>query len=538
MSSPQRADINNQRVWNLITKRMENETKYKNALVWGTVNLGFFSVLAYDIYYSCPFYSWPLYLIEILFTILLFLCSVYNLGQYLRLNHFTNPIELTAQQFKLFGICRQDPNFKLKYVSTPFVSPDVTPLNMSSNSWLSSSFVCSYPNNANESGMSSPPGGGGGLDLSKSLDYDELDPIDSESSYREYRGNRSLTIDYSPVTTGSGKFNNLAGEKANTLESSLFRSFWSNPDAKGFTSILKTGASVLYQTSPVLSNKTLSDSDNQSRTYLEDEVWKKLKINPYNLTQWSNNLKLWFHRTILVRLVKEMDAVNARLLSLNMPDIQIGSVGLDRLRQSAAPFNIPSLSLLVQFLSLTPHQEYLVQRIRELSRNWYLSEYHWNGGGSNWESHYPTDAKLFLHLLVTYFDTLVPTFGSQGADGLTSFSSRHITQGPHRNKPPSPSSTISGGGGGYSESSASAQPSVGIHEASVLPPHYTLTVPPHHVYEIPKGRNNLFETILAFLHYVKTKEHGVLGKLNLGPGGTNMLWILEDGGSSPTERKC
>ncbi|KAL1449180.1 hypothetical protein WDU94_000399 [Cyamophila willieti] len=459
MSSPQKADINNRRVWNLITKRIENETKYKNALVWGTVNLGLFSVLGYDIYYSCPFYSWPLYLIEILLAILFFLCSVYNLGQYLRLNHFTTPIELTAQQFILFGICRQDPNFKLKYSSTPFVSPDVTPLNLSSNSWLSSSFVSSYPNNVNDSQLSSP---GGGLDHSKSLVYDELDPIDSASSYREYRQNRSVTFDYSPVSA-SGKFNNLTGEKVNTLESSLFRSFWSNPDGKSFTSIINPGTGILYQTSPVSSNKTRSDSDSQSRTYLEDEVWKKLKINPYNLTQWTNNLKLWLHRTILVRVVKEMDAVNARFLSLNMPDVQIGSVGLDRLRQSAAPLNIPSLSLLVQFLSVSPHQEYLVQRIRDLSRNWYLSEYHWNGGGSNWESHYPTDAKLLLHLLVTYLDTLVPSLGSQGADGLSSFSSRHITHGTsphhthHRTKPPSPSSKGVGGSGESAQRSVRAE---------------------------------------------------------------------------------
>ncbi|KAI5707585.1 hypothetical protein M8J76_000753 [Diaphorina citri] len=502
MNSPQRSESNRQ-AWGLITKRIENETKHKNALVWGSVNLVLFAILAYDIYYTCPFHPWTLYSIEVLLATLFFMCSLYNLAQYLRLNHFTSPIELTAQQFRLFGICRQDPNFKLKYSSTPVVSPDVTPLNLSSNSWLSSSFISTYPN-PNES---SP-----GLNRSHPIFHDELDPIDSRESYRDYSmeaRDRSLTIDYSPrAATGVDKTEIGAGV-------GMFRSFWSSPDAKCYTSIKNTS---VYQSSPVSPNKTLSDSDSKSRLYLEDEVWKKLKINPYNLTKWTNNLKMWIHRTILLRLVKEIDAVNTSLLAHNMPDLQVGCVGLDRLRcisHASVGLSMGSLSLLVQFLSVSHNQEYVVNRIRELSKNWYLGDYKWSSGGSTWEPHLPTDSRLLMHLLITYFDSLAPTFGGQSG---APFSACHWSSG----APPK----------------SGAPGVVTLHEASVNPPHYQLLVSPDHVYEIPKGRNNMFETVLAFLHYVKTKEHGVIDRLNLGPAGTNMLWIIAEPGSTQSSPKC
>ena len=34
--------------------------------------------------------------------------------------------------------------------------------------------------------------------------------------------------------------------------------------------------------------------------------------------------------------------------------------------------------------------------------------------------------------------------------------------------------------------------------------------------ELPPGRNNLFHTLLLFLHHVKTKEAGMLDTVNLG----------------------
>ena len=63
-------------------------------------------------------------------------------------------------------------------------------------------------------------------------------------------------------------------------------------------------------------------------------------------------------------------------------DMQIGSVGLERLRKTAEMPEIlelmPKLSVILPFLSLTSNQEYLVQRIKgECKRNANLGFYEW-----------------------------------------------------------------------------------------------------------------------------------------------------------------
>lgn len=59
---------------------------------------------------------------------------------------------------------------------------------------------------------------------------------------------------------------------------------------------------------------------------------------------------------------------------------------------------IPTLSALIPFLELTPNQEYLVKRIKELSKGGCMSEFKWNGGGSfngkDWDHNLPTDSSV------------------------------------------------------------------------------------------------------------------------------------------------
>ena len=46
--------------------------------------------------------------------------------------------------------------------------------------------------------------------------------------------------------------------------------------------------------------------------------------------------------------------------------------------------------------------------------------------------------------------------------------------------------------------------------------------------ELSPGRNNLFHTLLLFLHHVKTKEGGMLDTVNLGRSGINILWVIDE----------
>lgn len=94
--------------------------------------------------------------------------------------------------------------------------------------------------------------------------------------------------------------------------------------------------------------------------------------------------------------------MNEELQKHGFGDIAIGSVGLDRLRKTAQMSHvvqyIPSLSTLIQFLEVTPNQEYLVKRIRELAKGGCMSDFKWNGGsshnGKEWDYSLPTDSAV------------------------------------------------------------------------------------------------------------------------------------------------
>ena len=45
-------------------------------------------------------------------------------------------------------------------------------------------------------------------------------------------------------------------------------------------------------------------------------------------------------------------------------------------------------------------------------------------------------------------------------------------------------------------------------------------------FQVSKGRNNLFHTLILLLYYLREEQHGMLGPVNLGPTGLNMIWII------------
>jgi hypothetical protein len=79
-------------------------------------------------------------------------------------------------------------------------------------------------------------------------------------------------------------------------------------------------------------------------------------------------LKQWISKTILYRLVKEIETVDEALQRHGLADVRVGSVGLERLKKTSQILqvaqNIPTLINLIPFLELTSNQEYLVTRIK------------------------------------------------------------------------------------------------------------------------------------------------------------------------------
>ncbi|NWR58634.1 TM209 protein, partial [Bucorvus abyssinicus] len=240
------------------------------------------------------------------------------------------------------------------------------------------------------------------------------------------------------------------------------------------------------------------DEADLSSKQAAEEVWTRVTMNRQvldHMDSWTAKFRNWINETILVRLVQEMESLSAQLRRMGCPEWQIGEASISSLKQAAlvkAPL-IPTLNALVQYLDLTPNQEYLVERIRELSQGGCMSSFRWNRGGDfkgrKWDTDLPTDCSIIMHVFCTYLDSRLPPHPKY-PDGKT-FTSQHFLQTP--DKPDTSNENV-----------------FCLYQSSINPPHYEL-IYQNHVYNLPKGRNNMFHTLLMFLYIIKTKESGMLG---------------------------
>ncbi|XP_074725452.1 transmembrane protein 209-like [Strix uralensis] len=123
--------------------------------------------------------------------------------------------------------------------------------------------------------------------------------------------------------------------------------------------------------------------------------------------------------------------------------------------------------------------------------------------------------RIITHVFCTYLDSRLPPHPKY-PDGKT-FTSQHFIQTPDK---PDPRHLWN-----FSLADTSNENVFCIYQSSINPPHHEL-IYRRHVYNLPKGRNNLFHTLLMFLSLIKTKESGMLGRVNLGLSGVNVLWIF------------
>ncbi|XP_019399357.1 PREDICTED: transmembrane protein 209 [Crocodylus porosus] len=255
------------------------------------------------------------------------------------------------------------------------------------------------------------------------------------------------------------------------------------------------------------------DEADMSSKQAAEEVWARVMMNRQlldHMDSWTAKFRNWINETILVPLVQEIDSVSTQLRRMGCPELQIGEASISSLKQAAlvkAPL-IPTLNAIVPYLDLTPNQEYLVERIKELSQGGCMSSFCWNRGGDfkgrKWDTDLPTDSAIIMHVFCTYLDSRLPPHPKY-PDGKT-FTSQHFVQTP--DKPDISNENV-----------------FCIYQSSINPPHYEL-IYQRHVYNLPKGRNNMFHTLLMFLYIIKTKESGMLGRVNLGLSGVNVLWIF------------
>ncbi|CAK8698317.1 unnamed protein product [Clavelina lepadiformis] len=279
-------------------------------------------------------------------------------------------------------------------------------------------------------------------------------------------------------------------------------------------------AKNLYQlsarspTSPTLSK----DSKDDSAKLAAIEYWIKSGVDADCLTEWVARLRRWISLTVLRGIVKEIDKINANLKRLGCPEVQIGESSLHALKQiqQSKGTQLPSLTWIIQYLELTTHQEYLVERLRTLASGGYMSDFLWDKGGSvkggrDWGDDLVTDCDLVMHMFCVYMDLHLPPH-PRYPDGKT-FTSQYFLKTPDKPK------LIN-----------DAERKMMIYQSSLHPPHYQM-ITKESTLDLPPGRHNMFCTLLLFLHHIKTKESSMLSQVNLGLSGINILYVIE-----PTNR--
>ncbi|KAK7872724.1 hypothetical protein R5R35_002709 [Gryllus longicercus] len=479
-------------------------------------------ILLYDTLQVCPDYSFWVRVLGCNTYCWICLNTLFHVYLYYQATASLNPVAITPSEKSLLGVSDADTHFK---ISTPLrssspvssTSGSATPINLSAVSWLST-------------GSGSSPGFNSNMTMS-AASWEYLPNISRCASFS--KGSQ----DNSQLAPKLFDLNNFSNSSIGLIdnEDSLSRylsefeeyeksfeqstnALWKNSSGrfKVESPILKS-CNYLYSTpSPV--QKTGSSGDtpdelvNSSALKNPLDVWGRFGVDRTLLTQWNSNLRRWISETVLERIVREIDALDQTFQRSGLADIKMGGVGLERLKKTVqmaqVSQNMPTFPLLVRFLELSSNQEYLVTRIRELAKGGCMSEFRWNGGGKlhgkDWDEHLPTDAALVMYLLATYLDTQLPPL-PHNPEGQP-FTSEYLIKAPNK-VPPGKNSPI-------------------IQEVQVNPPHFVIFVSGKKK-DIGKGRNNFFHTLLLFLYEMNEREHGMLGRVNMGPSGINILWVID-----------
>lgn len=195
-------------------------------------------------------------------------------------------------------------------------------------------------------------------------------------------------------------------------------------------------------------------------------------------------------------------------------------VPVERLRKVASlPLvsqHVPNLSSILPYLEVATDQTYLLERLRQLAKTGALSLYRWNGGGKGWTERLPSDSELILHCLAAYLDSRLLTSASMRLAGTNNPQAEAMK----------PFTGVAFFRHGEKPDLTKDKDVLAIVQTGRSPAHYVVQVGSNQL-DVGGGRNNLVHTLLLFLHRVKQDRHGMLGRVNLGLSGLNILWVID-----------
>uniref|UniRef100_A0A6M2DHF4 Putative cytochrome n=1 Tax=Xenopsylla cheopis TaxID=163159 RepID=A0A6M2DHF4_XENCH len=324
---------------------------------------------------------------------------------------------------------------------------------------------------------------------------------------KELIENDDVLNDYLNEYINHEKFNAVVFADKNATDSSPIWSHPSSLEPAERVRIMNNKYQLAYSAAD--NSSTLSKNKTSPLQLGDADFWKQRGLNPKHIPFMCDDLRMWISSTILIRIASEINLVNEHFIKHGQSDLRIGHTCLDRLRKNKAQYLAHGLNTLLPFLEYSNNHNYVVHRIMELAKSKHMSDFRWNSGsllynGKPWDTNLPTDSALIMHLIATYLDSqLVPL--PQQPDGKP-FSSQYLSTN-------------------VSEKPVRVPGKFKIHQTQINPPSYVLVTDT--VINVPlKGRNNLFHTLILFLHYLHTKHNGMLGRVSLGPAGINVLWVI------------
>ncbi|XP_060656094.1 transmembrane protein 209 [Drosophila nasuta] len=310
-------------------------------------------------------------------------------------------------------------------------------------------------------------------------------------------------------------------ESSNVQNMDSTNSFWNYCNNAAF--LLKRS---IYQLAPA----PVASTEN-TPTSIEDFGFVQFKdsnsevikrISTVKLSQYLSNLRYWISTTILQRLVKQIDNMDEVFRQRGLIELKIGAVGLERLRKMAENQQFvqgcaPMLPLLLPFLDTFSNQEYVVQRIRELSQGSCIGDYRWNSGkahnGQEWGDHLPTDAAILFHLFCVYLDSqLMPL--PQG--GGRPFHSRYVLMREEKRSTKDIINAVN-----------NRAHCAFLITNSQMKPKFNF-ISEKELHNCAYDRNNLFYVIIQFLIYMRSHQESALEGVNLGKSGINIMCVIED----------
>ncbi|XP_053683142.1 transmembrane protein 209 [Sabethes cyaneus] len=511
-----------------------NKRRSRECLKWGSLNIVLLSIILFDISNKCPYSFSKLYYVEYAAVVLVAMSVAYYFARYFFYLFSKEPLQGTEYQRKLLKFDDDDASF---ITTTPAAKKEVSSSLVTPGGNVSSISLHSF----NESGLTSASSG---WVFSRGSPHHQATP--DERSYsvegsfsasannsmnltkRKIANKSDFIVDekglqsYLREVSNSEKNNSSFLERMNT-SATTFNSFWNSYKLDDMSNLLKTS---LYQLSPSApaTKQTLKEHESGPYNPMDPEISSEVlrKVSSVQLSNYVANLRMWISATILRQIVAEMNSIDQSFKSRGFSDIQLGSVGLERLKKTAenqqlVTLYIPKLPLLIPFLEMSTNQEYLVQRIKDFSKGSCIADYRWNSGSSykglSWDEHLPTDSAIIFHLFCTYMDSQLRPLPQPGG---RPFYHRYVVLADKKN----PKETLA-------EVKTKNKAKCAILCSNPMKPKFNF-ISDDKIHNNAYDRNNLFYVIIQFLIYMRNHHEGLLEGINLGKSGINILCVVED----------